>query len=115
MRIVLTTSERLFLLRRRAGRTIAQEAKHRGMSREIYGQWERGREIEAPVPAVYDLEDYEIVRILRRRAGLTQGKLAAKLGLSEFWVREAEMNAPGTDQVMKRILDYWTVHSKETR
>ena len=98
--IQITTGEKLFVERRRAGRSQAQQAKKLKVNIKVYCQLERqaeGREI------VKDLTVAEACTLLRRRNGLTQANVALDMGVTRFWVRRMELGI----STVKRLQDFW--------
>ena len=100
----LTPAERLETSRRRGDETQEQAASTYGVTLYRYIQWERGASDDGiPSPALKVLHDYEEIRILRRRMGLTLRAMAAKLSVSHQWLQMVENNQGVTDGLLDRI------------
>lgn len=92
MSVQLTNEERLLIDRRRRGETQAEAARRHEVSTTRYSRWERGLD-QAPassVPTVKALRDHELCLITRRRAGVTQTKVATDLNRCKMWMRQME-------------------------
>ena len=85
-----TRGELLYLSRLRKGLTVAEMARRRKVDLYTYQQMERG-EIDCHLrEPITPLKPYEICRLLRRRNGMKQKDLAAKMGYSRLWVHKME-------------------------
>lgn len=102
----LTEGERLVVWRARQGHSQDEAAYVKGVSRKTYGEWERDAR---PIPRlkkasrIRRLETHERCMLYRRRAGRTQGEVAAELGRSRYWIGQMELGAQDCDE----LLWYW--------
>lgn len=101
----LKNNERLRVARERLGRTQVNYAKQHGVSLRAYKAAEAGDEDAAiRAPAIGALRPHEACRVLRRRKGLTLEQLAAKLGVTPWWLCLMEQGkAP-----VATLLKFWT-------
>lgn len=102
--ITPTAPERLFLHRKRAGKTQSEVAAIHGVGLFTYGQWETGA-VEPPKEAAKiklgRLKPNETALLLRRRAGKTQKEVAAKLKCSRFHVNRMESGEADAEPLLK--------------
>lgn len=98
---VMRNYEKLIIDRRRRGENQTQASRRWGVSQTTYALWERNKHNSIPETMLY--EDHlqlelptqaatlsEECYLKRRRAGLTQGLLAKKVGYSEEWLKRME-------------------------
>jgi len=99
----LTSGERLLIDRRR--RTERQEAAalRLGVSRAVYGAWERETRSDGPPVKIGRLKVHERCLLYRRRVGCTQAAVADGLRCSRFWVNLMEQGRAPCDD----LLWYW--------
>lgn len=124
----LKISEKLYLLRKRRGEDQTNASKRYGLSYLEYSMWENGgydyatQEITdklfgkfevdiGKTLSVYNITDKERCVIYRRRAKITQQKIANDLGLSRSWVNAMEV---GYAKSVKKLLDYWEKQNEQT-
>ena len=94
----LHAHEKVLLDRRRQGKTQIAAARKHHVTRGTYIGWETGTVRCPRVPVVRGLSLGERCFILRRRAGMTQRDIAARLERSLRWVRMMETGlAPATE------------------
>lgn len=99
----LSSGEKLLIVRRRKGRTVAQAAKASKTTLYRYVRWERDQE-PGPAVAVGRLEFHEKAFLLRRRGGHSVAAFAKRLGVSAWWLSQMEAGeAPDM-----RLRDHWT-------
>ena len=109
----LTRGERLYLTRRRAGRTRGEAASARGVSIYQYVRWERDED-SSVIPLVSSLGTLspgEQLHLLRRRRDWTVRQLSKRTGLSEGWIREVEHDRGGSE----RLGDFWLLQAQSRR
>jgi transcriptional regulator with XRE-family HTH domain len=104
----LTRGERLFIERRRLGESQKQAAARYEATLTRYSRWERDIEDEPllglqPLISAALLTPYERAVIHRRRAGITQGELARRLGRSKMHIRKIELGVIGNTE----LIEYW--------
>jgi len=92
--VKLTTSERHYLARRRAGVTQREWGARHGVLQYLVSLMEDGRLDKYPVPVVKgdELTIAERSTILRRRTGLTRRQAAEALGYHVITIRKYERN-----------------------
>lgn len=107
----LTNGERLWIARRRSGKTIEEMAKEYGVPVWRYKEWEKDRSGEIqPVPHAWlggegkGLKPNESCALARRRKNWSITQLGAKLGLSHVTVikYEAEPMREGNP-----LVEFW--------
>lgn len=101
--ITPTKAETLFLWRRRERLNQDQAAKLLEVSVDQYRLWEMDRSPNLPGKTLGPLEPHEIYVLCRRRAGLTQRELAARIGCSRMWVIRMEKGAVSS----RKLRDFW--------
>lgn len=105
--MVLTDAERLLLRRRRLGVSQKVMAKKLNITQCTYASYERDEERQfrhAPpleIPDIEDLADFEIVTLLRIRAGLTLAQAADVVGTSRATYVQIEGGGRVTDKWAK--------------
>ena len=106
----LTKAEKMVVARKRLKQSQRQRSEILGVPFGRYRQWESGVEnlledFKCPDTSIKesDLYEYEICMLKRRRAGLTQSKIARLLGVTAVWVRKMEAG----DGNVKRLKEYW--------
>lgn len=98
----LTSGEKLLIDRRRRQLTAAQAAKRRKVTLYRYNRFERDQE-RGPKVSLGALRPHEVAVLRRRRAGLSVGQLAKRLGVSAWWLSQMEAGkAPAG-----RLLAHW--------
>jgi transcriptional regulator with XRE-family HTH domain len=92
-RLVLTPGDRLFLLRRREGKSQRQAAAEWKVSYGVYSAWENNHATLLPPPAVQvrRLEPHERALVYRRQKGLTQAQVAKAIERCGYTVRKMEL------------------------
>lgn len=104
--ITPTRGESLLLWRRRADLGQVAAAKLFEVSHDIYWQWETDRRTEGqPRKHLGQLKMHEVCFLLRRRAKVSQRKLAELMGITRLWVIQMEA---GTAPV-ERLRNHWKV------
>lgn len=101
----LTPGERLWLMRRRCGATMADHAETvYGVTEWQYGEWEHDRRANVPWVAVTpkQLTPGEQCALARRRADLNLRRLAKLTGLSHVTVLKHERATKPTS-----LWDWW--------
>lgn len=102
----LTMPERLLIDRRRRGETQAEAAQRHSVSNTRYSRWERGLDQPPPtsIPTIVkDLRPHELCLITRRRAGVTQTKVATEINRCKMWVRQMERGEVDCSELSR----YW--------
>lgn len=101
-----TKGESLFLARRRAGINQIEAAKRHKVAPDTYRDWEADKRTkDQPWARLGKLKIHEVCLILRRRAGLTQRRLAVSMGCTRLWVIQMENGeAPA-----ERLREYWGI------
>lgn len=106
----LTAAERLTVDRRRRGESQLEAARRYSVSHSRYSRWERG--LDDPIrvlgpgpvlPEVEPLRPHERCLLHRRRAGLTQARIAGELDRCRMWVRQMERGEVGSTE----LVEYW--------
>lgn len=101
----VTDGDQLLVRRMRNGETQGQAADRLGVSRRLYGEWERDK-VKPPRRAVPDItifHTHERCLLLRRKAGLTQEDVAHAIGACRYWVNQMEQGkAP-----VEALREYW--------
>lgn len=102
-----TAGEKLFIHRLRLQKTQPQMAADMRVGVETYRSWENGqREQDIPfIPNLDQLQNFEKLRILRRRSGLFQSQVAAKIGVTRLWVHRMEKGLEST----AKLRNFWGV------
>lgn len=99
----LTTTEKLFLARRRLEETQAEAACRYNVPISRYISWEKGNlPFPGRAPRI-TARQHEWCVIMRIRSGKTQRKVAEEIGLTRMWVRNMETGKINCD----RLLEYW--------
>jgi transcriptional regulator with XRE-family HTH domain len=103
--IHLTDGERLLLYRRRRGWTQLEAAKSYGVGVTLYKSWETAEVRYKPPPRAQlnHVRAREVCFILRRRLGITQKELAARMGICRYWLYSMEQG----DVSAKQLIEYW--------
>ena len=101
----LKPHERLFINRRRLGKTQVQMARKLKVSVHTYRQWERSAEMNGvPVTtSIGKLTEQEQCVILRRRKSISVEHLAKKLKCCKQWLRDMERG----NASIERLFNYW--------
>ena len=102
----LTNGEKLFVSRRRAGYTQAEEADARDITLAAYRLVEAdspSAEFDIAAPAIGKLLDYEACTILRRRDDLTLDEMSKRVGLSKFLLCQIERGKANPTT----LVDFW--------
>ena len=99
----LTAGERLLVARRREGLSQTQAARKHGVTRRVYGGWERDDRPGAPSVRVGRLETHERCLLYRRRVGWTQERVARDLRCCRWWLNQMERGDAPVDE----LLWYW--------
>lgn len=101
----LKPHERLFINRRRLGKTQVQMARKMRISVHIYRQWEGSMETNGipKTTAIGKLSVQEQCVVSRRRNGISVEQLAKKLKCCKQWLRNMER---GTASI-ERLFNYW--------
>ena len=100
----LSCGERLIIERHRLKETQEKAAQRFAVSSYTYGQWERDAE-KGPERQCFSLTESERCLLYRRRAGLSQGKLASEMGRSRTWITQMERGLVPC----KELIAYWEV------
>lgn len=92
-RLELTPGDRLFLVRRREGKSQRQAAKEWNVSYGVYSAWENNHPTLLPPPAVQvrRLEPFERALVWRRQKGLTQAQVGEAIERCGYTVRKMEL------------------------
>lgn len=99
-----TRGERLFIARRRKGESQIDAAASRGVSVDIYADWEMDRRThDQPHQQIGELKPHEVFTLRRRRAGMTQEELAERLDCTRLWVVQMERGTVNCD----RLREFW--------
>lgn len=96
---------KLEIIRRRAGQTRKQTALALQVSPSTLYNWEKGK-TKAKITIkenLSELTETEQFFLHRKMAGMTQGQLAKKLGVSRYWIILMEQGKVDG----KRIRKYW--------
>lgn len=104
LQIAPTPSERLFLARRRAGKTQSEVAGMYNVGLFTYGTWETGAAEppkEAARIALGRLKPHEQALLARRRAGKTQKELARKMKCSRYHINRMERGEADAEPLLK--------------
>jgi DNA-binding transcriptional regulator YiaG len=98
----ITPGERLWIIRRRAGKSCVETAAEHGIKTWLYQRWEKDG--GSPPDVELDiLEPYEHYALLRRRKGMRLRELAAHLGIAKETVSKMERGVkPWT-----HLIAYW--------
>lgn len=99
----LTDGENLLLDRKRSGETQAKRAKKLGVTRTIYGLWERSKSCTIDLPKIQKAEPNELCLLYRRRAGFTQERVAEELKCCRWSINQMEQGKTNCDT----LLWYW--------
>lgn len=108
----LTKGEWRSVRRRREGLTQSEAAYKRHISRIKVVREEQDKE---PLGADRLLAIHERAVLLRDRAKLTQAGVAAKLGLSTFWVREMELGRQPCIKLLNLLGEEWPDKPKKSK
>lgn len=100
----LTSGEKLVIQRRRDGSTQAKAARAHKVTQLVYRGWERDSGERIPRAAVGKISESEQCFVLRRRSGMTLDRLAGRLRVCRYWLRQMEA---GTAPVA-RLAEYWS-------
>ncbi|QDP61575.1 MAG: hypothetical protein Tp138OMZ00d2C19078261_36 [Prokaryotic dsDNA virus sp.] len=102
----LSNSEKLLIARRRSNFTQEAMAAIYGVSRNVYGEMERGqREVKDYREGnVEPLKDHEKLLIARRRAELKQEDIAEEIGVTRYWLNRMEL---GHVPLCKEFVMFW--------
>lgn len=94
----------MLVSRRRKAQSQVDAAARFGVSLYAYRQWET-ETLECPhTIGLGNLKPFEQCFLLRRRAGVTAGWLARKLGLSRWWLCQMERG----DVDAARLVAFWS-------
>lgn len=113
----LTRGEWLLLARRRRNWTQADAAKHWSVPVSAYVAWEMDRPSKTILPPSraepyeFPLRLYERLFVMRRRAGITAPRLAAKIGCPRHYVELAERGRAHS----ARLEAYWRMRGAYRR
>lgn len=78
-------------------------AQRYGVTRKIYGRWERDQLEFRDPPSLGDIDMHEEALILRRRSGKTQKEISGALGLSRHWISKMESGSVPCDRLLEGI------------
>lgn len=95
----LTLGERLLIDRRRRSEDQSEAAKQHGVTRTVYGTWERDV-VAGPAVKIGALEPYERCLLYRRRAGSTQEIVATGLERCRWWINKMESGEVDCTELM---------------
>lgn len=101
-KIELTRGDRLCIERRRLGETQRQAARRWGVTYHQYSAWECDAE-PGPAVKIGSVRPHERALVYRRRAKMTQAKVAADLGVCVFTLRKMEQG----ERDPTDLLAYW--------
>ena len=103
----LTAGERLWLFRRRMGKTLQRQAEAYGVSQWRYTEWEHDRPTGEPQPwvRVDPLNVGEQCALARRRSGWPLRRVARESGLSHVTVLKWEREEAET--VGNPLWEWW--------
>lgn len=99
----LTPGEKLYLWRRRKNKRVWEYARQYGVSRYAYQRWENDLGDDIPIIKLMGVEQAEQFVILRKRSGMTQKELAARMGISRSWLHLVEAGKVS----MKQAIEFW--------
>lgn len=106
----LSVGERLFLIRKRSGETMAAASDAFDVSLNLYRKWERDEAVPDPEHGVTKaflslgrLTKEERYLVQRRRSGLTMREIASHLGCCPWWVRRMELGEADDGP----LAEYW--------
>jgi len=104
----LSVGESHLISRRRSGLSQQEMADFCGITRNFYGEVERDQ-IECSNlgrSSVESLKLNEKMLLARRRAELTQGEVAAEIGVTRYWLNQMEI---GAAPVSEDLTKFWEV------
>lgn len=99
--------EQLLIYRLRLGKSQSAFALELGIDYTLYRRIEKG--LARPYPAFFDVcknvtpLPREQAIIARRRAGMTQGAVAAEMGVTRGWLVQQEKGTGNSDS----LISYW--------
>lgn len=103
-KLELTAGERLLLWRLRSGFSQRRAANYLKVTYQQYSAWETGKDTtKVPKQALGKITAPEKCIIYRKRAGVTQRKIADDLGCCVFTVRKMEQGVRPVDD----LVEYW--------
>ena len=100
----LSNGEKLFVIRKRGGQSMAEASTGHGVSLFQYRRWENDEVDDVPKVAIGKLTQTDQYLILRRRSGKTAAELATEVGCCPWWLRQMEIQA--IDDT--RLREYWS-------
>lgn len=104
--ITPTKGESLLIWRRREGLNQTRAAEEFGVHVDKYREWEADRSLpDQPRKHLGQLKPHEVCVLYRRRAGLTQKEVAARVGCTRLWVIQMEDGSAPAD----RLREFWGV------
>lgn len=109
----LTSGEAFLINRRRQKLSQKEFADSLGISRNTYGDMERGKttEFSFKIPEVANLTLAEKCLLIRKRRRMTQEQCARISGVTRFWFNQNEREKRITRN--KDILEFWSGEDDE--
>jgi len=103
-----TNEEKLFIDRKRRGLSQTAMARRLGILGYVYRKMELGRMVvpRSLAPRTGSLARHEALTLMRRRKGMTQRVLAARIGCCRLWVIQMES---GIVPITK-LSNFWLQH-----
>jgi len=101
--IPLTQAEKLQVERRRLDQGQSQRAAYLGVTLDVYLAWEKGRRKPLMPARRLKAKPWEVCRLLRARANLSQAAFAKIIGLSRVTINQMEVGRIDA----QRLIRYW--------